>query len=325
MSPELKKRVEDAIREFDYHPSHVARSLKAKRTNMLGIVIPDIANPFFPQVVRGAEEAALAHGYLLVTFNTDDRVEREKQVLSEIRQRRMDGVLLVVVPQTGSPKHIEALRSDGTPVVCLDRLPGTIDTDSVVVDNVKGAQVCVRHLIRRGHRSIAMITGSIHSATAVDRLKGYKAALEEAGLPVDSELILHGDFRSEAGYRHGKELLLRRDRPTAIFVSNAMMTSGLLRALREVGLDCPRDIAIATFDDLPFTAGFRPELTSVVQPAHEIGYRGAELLIKRVRKSLPPGPSVHICLDTELKIRESTSAPPSTVVEAMRPRASGEF
>ncbi len=306
VSPLLMERVCKAIRELDYHPNHVARSLKIKQTKMLGMVIPDITNPFFPQIVRGAEDAALKNGYLLVTFNTDDQTEREKQVLSVLRSRRVDGVLLAIAHDTTDISHVTDMIGAGIPVVCLDRIHGKLKVDSVTVDNIKGSQTCVRHLISMGHRRIAIITGAMGLGTARDRFRGYKMALEEAKLKVDPEMIKEGNFRTEGGYLGAKELLLQRDRPSALFVSNGMMTLGVLKALEEIGLCCPRDIALATFDDLAVADVFRPHLTAVAQPAYAIGCRGAEILIEKLEGRLPGGKSLRVLLDPELKIRESS-------------------
>jgi len=306
VSPLLMERVCKSIRELDYHPNHVARSLKIKQTKMLGMVIPDITNPFFPQIVRGAEDAALKNGYLLVTFNTDDQTEREKQVLSVLRSRRVDGVLLAIAHDTTDISHVTHMISSGIPVVCLDRIHSRLKVDSVTVDNVKGSQTCVRHLISMGHRRIAIITGAMGLGTARDRLRGYKVALREAKLKIDPDLIKEGNFRTEGGYRGAKELLLQRDRPSALFVSNGMMTLGVLKALEEIGLRCPRDIALATFDDLSVADVFRPHLTAVAQPTYAIGCRGAEILIEKLEGRTPDSRLLRILLDPELKIRESS-------------------
>ena len=303
---ELRQRIEKAISKLDYHPSHVARSLKSKQTETLGMVISDITNPFFPLLVRGAEDAASARGYFLITFNTDDRIERERQVLSLLKSRRADGVLLVVAPNNDA-SYIERLFDEGMPIVCIDRIPNSQRTfDSVCVDNVRGAQVCVQHLIMRGHTRIATITGSLELQNARDRLRGYEIALAEAGLAIDRDLILGGDFRQDSGLRRCKDLMLRHQRPTALFVSNAMMTIGALEALEEMGLSCPEDVAIASFDDFPNAAVFRPRVTCVSQPCYQIGYQGADLLLQRIKGELSGPAPVTIRLEPELKIREST-------------------
>jgi LacI family transcriptional regulator len=303
---ELRERVEASIRELDYYPNHIARSLKSKRTNTLGMVISDITNPFFPLVVRGAEDAASEQGYSLITFNTDDRVERERQCLSLLRSRRVDGLLLVVAPNSDDSSHIDAVLDDGIPIVCLDRIPDhATRLDSVSVDNVKGAQICIQHLIMRGHTRIAIITGSLALRNARERLAGYEQAMTEAGLEIDRSLIAEGNFREESGLRLGKDLLLRHKRPTALFVCNGTMTVGVLEALEEMGLSCPDDVALATFDDLPVAKAFRPHLTAVVQPCYQIGYQGASLLLQKIHGESRDTP-LHIRLEPELKIREST-------------------
>jgi len=307
VGPRRRERVLAAIQELGYNPDHVARSLKLKCTKMLGMVISDITNPFFSHMVRGAEDAALKRNYLLLTFNTDDHVEREKQVLSVLRSRRVDGILLVVAPSEGRPSHIVETLKLGTPVVCLDRLPPGINVDSVTVDNVAAARECVRHLISLGHRKIGIITGAMALQTAQQRFQGYKEALAEAGLSIDPAWIRRGDFHTESGYRLGREMLREKERPTALFISNSLMAIGVLKAMGELGLRCPEDQAIATFDDLPLTEVFRPHLTAVAQPAYSFGYSGAELLIQRIESKKASNSPIAIRLPTELRIRESTT------------------
>jgi LacI family transcriptional regulator len=303
-----RERVLAAIRELGYQPNHIARSLKLRQTMTLGMIVSDITNPFFSQLVRGAEEAALEANYLLLTFNTDDRVDREKQVLAVLRARRVDGILLVVAPAPNSDyAHVNETIEMRTPVVCLDRVPPGIKVDSVTVDNVAAARRCVQHLLERGHRRIGIITGSPLLETARQRLQGYRKALAEAGIPFDAGLVRQGDFRARSGYQLGRELLASTRRPTAVFVSNGLMAIGVLKAVEELGLQCPRDVAIATFDDMPWAEGFRPHLTTVAQPAYEMGYRGAKLLMQRIASRETAAPPVKIRLHAELKIAESTS------------------
>jgi LacI family transcriptional regulator len=314
VSLKRRTRILHAMRQLNYHPNDIARSLKLSRTHTLGMVVSDITNPFFSQLVRGAEEAALKRNYFLLTFNTDDLVEREMQVLTVMRKRRVDGALLVVAPSHKRPLHIAELISLGTPVVCLDRVPQGIRVDSVTVDNVSAARNCVEHLIDRGHRKIAIITGSLLLQTASARLRGYTAALSAHRLPIDPRLIGEGNFRIESGYDIAIELLSRPDRPTALFVSNGLMAIGVMKAIRQLALQCPQDVALASFDDLALSEVLQPTLTAVEQPAYEIGYRGAELLMQRIESARENGISsrlASIVLPTELKLRDSTSAKPS--------------
>jgi DNA-binding LacI/PurR family transcriptional regulator len=255
--------------------------------------------------VRGAEDAALKHGYLLIASNTDDQVEREKRVMAVLRTQRVDGILLVVAPNDTDSAHIRNTLDSKIPLVCLDRIPPGLRIHSVTTDAVHGAEMCMRHLLSLGHRRIGIITGNRLLRTAQDRLKGYQNALEEAGLPVERELILAGDFRFESGYVLTKQLMLGGKCPTALFVANCMMGLGALKAIKELGLRCPEDLALAVFDELPGNGSFSPEITTVIQPAYEIGRQGAEMLIRHIESGEPQQP-VEIRLMPELHIREST-------------------
>jgi LacI family transcriptional regulator len=306
VSDQLRKRVEKAMAALDYHPSHIARSLSIRRTHTIGIVVPDITNPFFPQIIRGVESVAAKFGFSTITFNTDDQVDREREALSFLRSRRVDGILLVIAPGRNDGSHIKAIIKAGIPVVCLDRLPRSISVDSVSVDNFSGAREAVQHLISMGHQHIAIITGPLSLKNARDRVRGYKSALREAGIPSSAERILEGDFREETGLRISRDLFISgRQRPSALFVSNNLMALGALQGLSELGLKCPDDFALASFDGFIFPDVFRPTLTTVVQPAYEIGVRGAEILLQRLNGELKSDP-LHIELSTELRIKESS-------------------
>ncbi|MEO8659691.1 MAG: LacI family DNA-binding transcriptional regulator [Bryobacteraceae bacterium] len=312
VSSDLKHRVNAAVRELHYRPNHVARSLKTRQTKTIGMIISDITNPFYPQMVRGAEDAALQHHYMLVTFNTDDRVEREDQVLAELSSRKMDGLLLVIAQHRTDMRPLLALHHAGMPIVCLDRVNPGLPFDSVTVNNAKGSQDCVQHLIALGHRRIAAVTGNLSVGIGRERFRGYKTALREAGIELTDELVAVGEFRQSTAYDTTIRLLSLppERRPTAIFSANSLMTLGVLRALEEKGVSCPQDIALATFDDLTLANAFRPHLTSVAQPTYEIGYRGAELLIERLRNEVVDETPRHVRMHTELRIRESTAAYP---------------
>ncbi len=303
----LRERVEEAIRDLVFHPNHAARSLKSRRSHTLGMVIADITNPFFPLMVRGAEDAALKLGYLLNIFNTDDHVERERTVFGMLRARCVDGVLIAAAPSSDPPTHLRDMMATGVPLVCLDRIPADLPVDSVLVDNVMGAAMCVRHLIAMGHRTIGVISGSPRLQTAQDRVAGYRVALSEVGIPFNPALVREGDFRAESGYLLTKDLCLSSTFPTALFLANGMMGMGALKAIQELGLRCPQDIAIAVFDDVPGADIFRPHLTVVSQPAYQMGYQGTELLIQHIAGKIESKEPVRIVLQPELKIRESTN------------------
>lgn len=309
VSPELEERVRAAMAELDYSPNAVARGLKIKQTYMLGLVLPDITNPFFPGIIRGAEDTASDRGYFLVTANTDEQIGRERRTLSALRSYRADGILLASAPST-DVEHIQRTIASGVTVVFLDRPVAGVKADAVLLDNVRGARECVRHLLQLGHRRIAIITGPLTLENARERLLGYKDAIREYDVPFDPSLMLEGDYRMESGERMMRELLKRETGATAIFVCNGVMAVGALKAAEEGGVAFPRNMSIATFDDLTFDNSAHPHLTVVVQPSYEMGARAATLLLDRIEGRMTGDPIVVRVVPT-LIVRESTAPPQS--------------
>lgn len=303
VSPDLRERVLVAIRELEYYPGAVASDM-VKQTCMLGMILPDITNPFFPEIMRGAEDRAYERGYLLVTANTDERIEREQKVVSALRSRRVDGIILAAAPGKDT-RHVRAAIEAGIAVVCIDRSASEIDTDAVLLDNAGGAQRCVQYLIRAGHRRIAIITGPLSVQSARERFNGYRDALEEAEIKIAQNLIQEGDYRKDSGYTLGRKLAKMRGRPSAIFVCNSMMTLGVLEAFEKAGIECPKDIALATFDRSSESSSIHPRLTTVVQPGYEIGSRAATILMDRVEGRLK-GAFLTVRISPTLTVGEST-------------------
>ena len=289
VSKRLRDRVLKAVQELDFQPNHLARSLKIKQTRMIGMVIRDITDPISPQMLRGAEDAAWKQGYLLVALNSDNQWERERQIVTALRTHRVDGILLAMSATPGD-EHIRAARDAGIPVVCLDReIPG-LDLDCVLAGQFEGARECVRHLASLGHRRIAWV-----STIEGERFHGYLQGLGDVGLEFDQTLAAAIP-----------QLLARDPRPTAILTSDARLAAALLEALDQRGLDCPQDVAVATFDDSWFSEALRPPLTAVAQPAYQMGLKAMELLILRIQD--PARPPTRLTVETTLHIRESTAA-----------------
>jgi LacI family transcriptional regulator len=318
VSEELTKRVQDAVAAMDYTPNEIARSLKVKQTRMLAMVLPDITNPFFPEIIRGAEDAAFGRGYFLLTANTNEQLGRERRIISALRSYRVDGILLATAQSSydRDSSHIASLIGSGCAVVCLDRSVPDVTTDAVLLDNLGGARACVRHLISQGHRRIAIITGALHLQTGFERLQGYKLAFEEAGIPIDERLIVEGDFRVESGKRRCEQLLKGRSKMTAIFSCNGMMMLGVLRALDEVKLSSPGDYALATFDEVSLDHSSRTQLTTVVQPSYEMGFRAANMLMDRIEGRLGR-PGLVVRVEPRLEVRDSTSLRIGTASRAL--------
>ncbi len=309
VSEPLKNRVLEAIRLLDYHPNHIARSLKTRKTRTLGIVIPDMTIPFFPKVIRGAETAAQKHGYSVMAIDSNDDEKRQGEVLSLLRSQRVEGILLVVASGDDSLAQVARLLESGLPVVCLDRLPGGVEVDSVCVDDKVAAEMGVRHLIENGHRKIAILTGPLSLRNEQERLRGYKKAMQKAGLPVPAELVWEANLRQEDAVELCKRKLnSASNRPSALFATNGVMGMGALRAIVDCGLQTPADIALVTFDELTAEDVFRPSISSVVQPAYEIGFQATEILLQRIQSGAEAavGARVAVRLPATLKIRESS-------------------
>lgn len=308
VSDRTRARVEEAIRRLRYRPNHIARSLKSRKTRTIGMIVSDITNPFFPEMVRGAEDAVLARGYFLSTFNTDDQPERERQIFELLEMRRADGLLVVTALRRGAHPHLDRAIESGTAVVCLDRRPLDLSVDTVTVENSHAVEVAVRHLIATGCRRIAFFGASTELYVAPDRVAGYRRAMRAAGL---ARLEYPGDFRRESARQLALQVLAAPPRPDAIFTVNILTVMGVLEAMHELGLECPRDLSLATFDAIPFLRGFSPRLTCVAQPNYQMGFQAANLLMDRLENKLAAPQPRHIVLPCQLVIGESTPPRPA--------------
>ncbi len=302
----LRQRVLDAIRSLGYQPSQLARGLRRNQTNIVVMIIPDITNPFFPAVVRGVEDVAYKHSFRLVLCNTDNDPGKETYYLNELRSYRPAGWLVIPAADSEMTAQLRSAAASGTPVVCIDRQPPGWKGDVVLVANEDGAHCATQHLLRMGHRQLAVITGPLHLTNAVERLNGFKRALAEAKVQIEPEYIQEARFNRQSGYQAATRLLRMLPRPTAIFACNDLMAMGVLHAARELGLHCPEDISIVGFDDLDFAEFTAPALTSVHQPGYQLGTTAARLLVGRIDGSEEAVQK--IALPSELKIRQSVAS-----------------
>jgi LacI family transcriptional regulator, galactose operon repressor len=302
----LRDKVLRAARELDYLPNRIARNLRVQATRTIGVVIPDILNPFFTSVVRGIEDALQPEGYTLLLGNSDGQSERERIYLDTLRAEGVAGIIFV--PSNGHGDGYRILGRAGIPLVAIDRSPVGLDVDLVTVTNEEGAHAGVSHLVSVGWKRIGLIAGPADVNVAIERERGYERALREAGLPVAQDLVRRADFREQGGYDAMRSLLELPERPTAVFVSNNLMALGALHAIGDAGLEIPRDIGIVSFDDVPWGAWLRPPLTVVDQPTYDLGASAARILLNRLRE---PGRAIHkVVLHTSLVVRASCGAAP---------------
>jgi DNA-binding LacI/PurR family transcriptional regulator len=303
VNPETRAKVEHAIKLLRYKPNRVAKRLRNKNAsgNLLGVLIPDIQNPFYVEVLRGIEDVSYAHRYALIMCNFSQDEKKEQMYLDILQSESIDG--LIAAPASEHDQKVVNLVKSGLPIVCVDRGLVDVDVDVVLVENRNGAFAAVDHLAKKGYKRIAYISGLSQIPSSRQREQGYIEALQANNLPVDKALIKYGDSRHLSSMMLCEELLNAANPPDAIFTGNNLITLGALEAINRKGLNIPNDVAIIGFDDMHFANSLNPPLTAVRQPAYEIGKRAAELLIQRIND--PSRPTVNMILKTELMLRRS--------------------
>jgi LacI family transcriptional regulator len=306
VSPQAEERIREAVKELAYIPNRIARSLKLRRTDTLGMAIPDITNTFFPEIVKGVEEAARAAGFHLVLTNTGEDQATEWERLNTLETLRCDGCLLILAPDTtGDAERQKRLAEYRLPVVYLDRSP-PFDADMVISDNVNGAEEAVRHLVGLGHKNIAYLGTTLEVSTHRERLQGYRQAMQSAGLTVHPGYELRVAPTLAGGVSGVQKLLDLSPRPTAVFIASNKVTIGAMAGITDRKLRCPQDISVVGYDDYEWEEAFRPRLTAVAQPSNLIGQRAAELLIARVLGQ-KANEYEKVVVPCKLIVRESTA------------------
>ena len=301
VTDETRSKVLWAMKELGYQPSRVARRLRMEGGQIIGLIISDIANPFFTSVVRGIEDVAYANQCSLVLCNSDEDPARESLYVGVLQAERVAGI--IISPADENSTSCEPLLRNGVPIVAMDRRLCQFDVDTVLVDNIKGAYQATSHLIRLGHRRIGLIAIPPQITTGRERREGYEKALSEHGVELDQSVTKIGDCKQNSGYQKTCELLEMDDPPTAIFTANNLMTLGALNAIHEKGLNIPQDVAIVGFDDMPWAPSLDPPLTAVAQPTYELGCTAANLLLQRIADK--DREIVEIELEPTLIIRDS--------------------
>ena len=281
ISREVEQRVLQAAKDLRYRPNQVARSLRLKKTQTIGLVAPDLSNPFFAQIVKTIQTEAHKLRYSLVVCDSDESLELEVEHTRLLLSKGVDG--LIVMPVGQQYAHFKDLLDNDVPVVTVDRGFDELATNMVVIDNYAGARAAVEHLLAHGHHRIAIIQGLADTFTSRGRLAGYRDALADAQVPVDERLIVGRDFRKENGYIETKYLLKSANPPTALFTTSDLITLGALQAISEEGLEVPKDISIVAFDDLESAEYFRCPITAVAQPKEALGEMAVKLLMEELR------------------------------------------
>jgi LacI family transcriptional regulator len=308
VSEATKEKVFQAVQTLGYRPNAVARNLRRQRTSSLGLIIPDIINPYFAQVAQGIEAVAFERNFTVVFCHTQYSLEQELKYLDHLYEERAAGVLWV--PATGEIEPAQRLIDYGLPTVLIDRVLDGIEMPAVVADNYRGGYIATKHLLSLGHRRIGCIARPVRLSHSRERVQGYQTALKDAGIAFDERLVAAGGYRLENGYEAIQYLLGLEDPPTAVFTYNDIMAIGATRALRERGMDVPRDFSVVGYDDIPDAAYTCPALTTVRQAKYEMGAKGIELLFKIMDGEIVD-PQVKESVSVELIERESTGPVPN--------------
>jgi LacI family transcriptional regulator len=309
VSADTYQRIWDAAQRVGYAPNPLAQSLKIGRSRLLGVVMADISNPFFGQLLGEVERMALGHNHLVIVSDSGGEPERERAILEHLSNQRVAGIIISTLSH--DPGQVQHIRRLTMPYVLVDQKVDGLDADFVASDNVLASAILTEHLIRYGHRRIAHIAGRTGLWTAERRLEGFRNTMAAAGIEVDESLVVDGDYMGEIAYAQAMRLLTRADRPTAIIAANNVMALGALQAMYDLGFKCPEDLSLVSIDDVPWGNVIRPRITMVVQPVEEMARIATEFLLERINaRGGPPIPPREHILIPKLVVGQSCASPP---------------
>jgi LacI family transcriptional regulator len=312
ISSRTAERVLRAAEQLGYQPNAVARSLRTARSSSIGVVVPDLTNPLFPPIVRGIEDALAPHGYVLLIVNTDNDPAHEDRLIASLRSRSVDGLILATA-RIGHPLLADP-RSAGFPIVLANRRLEGLALPSVTADDASGIHAAVAHLVSMGHRRIAHIAGPQDTSTGLGRLRAFRSAMHENGLPVDAALIRRTSAWLEDEGARALGELLDAGRPfTAVFAGNDMLALGCYDVLAERGMRCPEDLSVVGFNDMPLVDKLQPGLTTVRIPHYDIGWEAGRMMLDELTRGERQAKAV--LMPVSLSVRHST-APPAAAAAA---------
>jgi LacI family transcriptional regulator len=300
VAPDTEMRVRQAMQDLNYHPNTLARSLRRGETKTIGLILPDSANPFFAESARLLEEAAFNQSYSLILCNSNGDLVKELRYTDVLFNKQVDGIIFMAAGD--DTQSLEELINRKFPVVIVDRILDHLEVDAVITDNYQSGFLATRYLIENGHRRIGIIRGPSNVTPSAQRVTGYRQALTEAGISVDPELEVTGDFHFGSGYKAAQQLL--KTQPlSAIFACNDLMAIGALSAIREAGLLVPEDISLIGHDDIEMASYTQPALTTVAQPIGELAGTAIQYLLERIKQpDIPPRRTI---LPNQLVVRQS--------------------
>lgn len=305
ISDKRKAAVWEKARELNYHPDSIAQSLKSGITQTIGVIIPAIKHHFFSEALEGIEEVAFKAGFTVLLCKSNESHDREVVNAEMLASKRVAGIIVSLSQDSRNVDHFEAMMQRNIPVVFFDRVPEKMKAPKVVVDDYDAAFALTEHLIGAGYRKIAHLSGPESLLISRNRAKAYRDALKKHGLTVPKEYVIFGGLEEEDGKTEGAQLLALRPRPDAVFAVNDPVALGVYRVCKETGVRIPQDLAVAGFSDNPISALLNPPMTTVAQPAYELGATAAKMLLERIREGNPAKSDLTVCR-SQLIIREST-------------------
>ena len=311
ISEKTKKLVMEFAQKHNYRPNPMAQSLKKGHSKSIGIVVSSIDNQFFSQVINGMESEAYSQGYNVIITQSHESYDLEVQNVGHLIHRAIDGLLISIATETADVEHLRRLQQQGLPIVFFDRVSTEIETHKVIVDNLGGAYQATTHLLDSGYKNIAHITSSVTSSVTKQRLEGYVNALEERGIEVKEQYIkycLHGGLNLDELELAVDELLASEPRPDAILTASDRITTSTMTLLHRKNIRIPQDVALVGFSNTVLADVLNPSLTSVHQPAFEIGRKATEMLLSIINSKRPVTEFENVILPTELFIRSSSAS-----------------
>ena len=298
---ETRNKILALANEMGYTPNILAKGLVTKSTHTLGIIVPDITNPFFPEAIQGIEEQANSYGYRVYLCNSNWNIEKEKECLHKLYGSSVDGI--IIFPSSDDVSHIIDSRIK-IPIVFANYKPEKENCSYVAFNDFEGASSAVEYLIKLGHRNIVFMGGLKTNRSNMERIGGYKAVMKKHGIPVRPDYILHGEYKQSSGYELTEKLLLSSELPTAIIAGDDIMALGVIQAIEEFGLHVPKDISVIGFDDISYASLDKIQLTTVCMPRQDMGQASVELLMEQIQN-----PQNHEArnkiLETELIVRKT--------------------
>ncbi len=301
ISGETKKKILALASDMGYTPNAIAKGLVTKNTRTLALLIPEISNPFFPELAQGIEDYANTNGYQVFLCNSNWNIQKEKEYLNKLYSSRVDGI--VITPVSDDISHIIGSNLK-IPMVFAAFRPQNPDISYVAIDDYKASYMAIEYFIKLGHKKIAFAGGLLSNSSQFLRLTAYKDILSKHHLPIDPRYIVHGQFTISSGYNLAKELLMVEELPTAILCGNDIVALGVIQAIEEFGLNVPKDVSVIGFDDIPYASLNKIQLTTVYQPKYEIGGLCIDLLMNKIRNKEAGNDLFHV-IEPKLIIRKT--------------------